>query len=102
MAPYQKAENGYGDAGKSHELVAENILSSHVGDKLAYYTHGGQDHDVDRRVRVEPEEVLKQNRIASERRVEYAYLHRPLKRQHQDGHGDDGRSQYHYQARRVM
>ena len=36
------------------------------------HAHRRQHHDVDRRVRVEPEQVLEQQRIAAERRVEDA------------------------------
>ena len=35
---------------------------------LADHAHRRQDHDVDRRVRVEPEEVLEEHRIAAQRR----------------------------------
>ena len=36
----------------------------------------GHDHDVDGRVRVEPEEVLEQHRIAAELRIEDADVER--------------------------
>ncbi len=39
-----------------------------------------QDHDVDGRVRVEPEEVLEQDRVAAERRVEDADVEGALER----------------------
>ena len=40
------------------------------GDDLRDDAHRGQDHDVDGRVRIEPEEVLEQHRVSAHRRVE--------------------------------
>ena len=42
--------------------VAEDPLAREAGHELADHAHGGQDHDVDRGVRVEPEEVLEEDR----------------------------------------
>jgi hypothetical protein len=47
-------------------------------DQLADDAHGGQDHDVDRRVRVEPEEVLVEHRVAAEGRGRRCRCRRPL------------------------
>ena len=41
---------------------------------LADHAHRRQDHDVDGRVRVEPEQVLEQHRIAAQRGIEDAEL----------------------------
>ena len=38
----------------------------------ADHAHGGQNHDVNGRVRIEPEQVLEQNGIAAKARVEDA------------------------------
>ena len=45
----------------------------------------GDDHDVDRRVAVKPEEVLEQNRITAERRVEDADVQDALRNQQKQG-----------------
>ena len=56
-----------------HEAVAEHPPPREAGDDLADHAHRRQDHDVDGRMRVEPEQMLEQQRIAAERRIE----HRP-------------------------
>ena len=55
-----------------------------------------QDHDVDGRVRVEPEQVLEEHRVAAERRVEDAEVRdarSSASMQHRDG--DDRRAEDH-------
>ena len=44
------------------------------------HAHRRQDHDVDGRVRVEPEQVLEQHRVAAERRVEDAEVEQRARR----------------------
>ena len=72
VRPDQEAEDGDGQARERDERVAEDVLAREAGDDLADRAHRRQDHDVDRRVRVEPEQVLEQHRVAAERRVEDA------------------------------
>ena len=76
MAPDEEAEDRDREARKRDEAVAENLLARHRGDELADDAHARQDHDVDRRVRVEPEEVLEEHRVAAERRIEDAEVQR--------------------------
>ena len=80
------------------ELVAEDALAGEAGDDLADHAHARQDHDVDRRVRVEPEEVLEEDRIAAERRVENADVEGTLERHQQDRHRDHRRAEDHDEA----
>ena len=47
--------------------VAEDLLAAEGRDQLADDAHRRQDHDVDGRVRVEPEQVLEEHRVAAER-----------------------------------
>ena len=54
------------------EFVAEHVLRAKSRDDLADHAHARQDHDVDGGMRVEPEQVLEQQRIAAQRRIEYA------------------------------
>ena len=61
-----------------HELVAEHRPPREAGDDLADHPHRRQDHDVNRRVRVEPEEVLEQDRVAAELGVEDPDVEEPL------------------------
>ncbi len=62
------------------ERVAEDVLARERLDDLADHAHRRQDHDVDRRVRVEPEQVLEEHRVAAERRIEDADVQHALGR----------------------
>ena len=66
MAPDQKPENGNGHAGGADPGVAENPFTRKTGDQFTDHPHSRQNHDVNRRMRIKPEEMLKQNRIAAE------------------------------------
>ena len=57
---------------KATKRVAEDALAGEAGDDFADHAHAGQDHDVDGRVGVEPEQVLEQQRIAAEAGIEDA------------------------------
>ena len=48
-----------------HRLVAEQRLAAEGRDDVGDHAHGRQDHDVHGRVRVEPEQVLPQQRLAA-------------------------------------
>ncbi len=69
---------------------------------LADDPHRREDHDVDRRMGVEPEQMLEEHRIAAEGRVEDAEVQHPLGRHQQHGDGDDRRPQDHDETRRVV
>ena len=70
VRPDEKAENGDGDARQGNEFIAEYLLAGEDGNDLADDAHARQDHDVDGGMRIEPEEMLKKQRIAAQRRVE--------------------------------
>src|ERR1051326_6626722 len=74
MPPDEKADHCDGDARERDERVAEDALARESRDELALDAHRGQDHDVDRRVRVKPEEMLEEHRIAAARRIEDAEI----------------------------
>ena len=84
VAPDEEAEHRDAEAGERHERVAEHLLAAEGGDQLADDAHRRQNHDVDRRVRIEPEQVLEQHRIAADRRIEDAEVEQPLGRDQQD------------------
>ena len=75
VRPDEEAQAGDAEARKGHELVAVELLAGEAGDHFAHHAHARQDHDVHGRVRVEPEEVLEQERVAAQRRIEDADLH---------------------------
>ena len=68
----RKLMSGDGEAGEGDGSVAEDVLVRKVGISSVMIAHAGQDHDVDRRVRVEPEEVLVQHRVAAHSGIENA------------------------------
>ena len=71
MAPDEEPKDGDGHAGGGDEAVAEDALARKGRDHLADHAHCRQHHDVHCRVRIKPE-VLEQNRIAAQCRVEDA------------------------------
>ena len=56
--------------------------------------HARQDHDVHGRVRVEPEEVLEEHRVAAERRIEDADVEHALHDQQQQRDAEHRRRQH--------
>ena len=81
MSPNDEAESRDGNRAVGDHLVAEDVLAAEGRDELTDHAHGRQDHDVDRRVRVEPEEVLVEHGIAAQSRVEDADAERALRDQ---------------------
>src|ERR1700733_11585267 len=69
VGPDQEAEDGDGDGRKSDEAVTEDALAREAGDDLSYDAHRWQNHDVDRGMRVKPEQMLEENRIAAKFRM---------------------------------
>ena len=65
VRPDEESEDGDGDRGEGDGGVAEDALAAEGGDDLGDDAHAGQNHDVDGGVRVEPEEVLEEKRIAA-------------------------------------
>ena len=86
--PHEEAEHGDRDARERDEAVAEDLLARERRDELADDPHRRQNHDVDGRVRVEPEEVLEQHGIAAQLRVEDADVEEALGGEQQHGDGD--------------
>jgi len=70
MAPDEEPEHCDREAGEGDERVAEHRLAAAGGDELADHSHRRENHDVDGGMRVEPEHVLEQHRIAAQSRIE--------------------------------
>ena len=102
VTPDQKTEHGNGQARKSDEGITEDIFAREVCDQLTDHAHAGQDHDVDRRMGVEPEEMLKQDRIAPSSGIKNADMRQPFEGQQQNRDRDYRRAQNHDQAGGVM
>ena len=101
MAPDEEAEHRDGDTRVGHKPVAKDALTRKAGDDLADDPHAGQDHDIHRRVRVEPEEMLEQDRIATQRGVENTDAEHALERHEKQRNRKHRRGQHQDQARRV-
>ncbi len=102
VAPHQETQDRDSHARIGDEAIAEDRPPRETGNDLGDDPHAGKDHDVDRRVRIEPEQVLEQDRVAPQGRVEDADAKKPF-----DGHEGNGdrqhrRAQHHDQAGRVM
>jgi len=93
VAPDQVADEGDGQAGEGDGLVAEDLLLGEGGEDLRDDAHGRQDHDVDGRMRVDPEQVLVQERVAALGRIEQADAEQPLQEDQQHRDPQDGRGQ---------
>ena len=93
MRPDQKSEDSDGDRREGHEAVAENTLAREAGDDFAHDAHRGQNHDVDGGMRVEPEQVLKQHRVAAQLGIKDSQMQGPLRGDQHDRDGNDRRSQ---------
>ena len=102
MAPHQEAEDRDGDARDRDERVAEDAFAREAGDHFADHAHAGQNHDVDRRMRVEPEHVLEQNRIAADGGIENADVEAALQADQHERDGDHRRAQHLNQAGGVV
>src|ERR1700686_4515855 len=95
VAPYQEADHRDRKAGKYDELVSEDSMVRVCGDQLADHTHTRQNHDVDRRMRIEPEQVLEENRIAAQRGIEYTYSPDAFHCHQCESDCDNWRTQHH-------
>ena len=71
------------DAGPDDEFVAEQLLASEYRNDLRHDAEARQDHDVDRGMRVEPEQVLEQQRVAAQSGIEHADMEQRLEHQQQ-------------------
>src|SRR3990172_3093320 len=84
MSPYYNANRGDGDTRPRHGLVSEDCLPAERGDKLAHDTHSRQHHDVNCGMRIKPEKMLEQHRVAAVGGIEYPKTE-AVQNQEQDG-----------------
>src|SRR3972149_686434 len=94
MSPHQKAGKGDAQTGESDKFVAENMPMREGGDEFADNGHAGQNHDIYGRVRVEPEEMLEQNRVAAHGRVKNSDTGKSFDYQERQSNTEYGSSQY--------
>jgi len=72
VRPDEEAENGDGYARQGDELEAEDAFAREAGDEFTDDAHRRQDHDVHGRMGIEPEQVLEEQRVAAQLRIENA------------------------------
>src|SRR5579863_341409 len=101
VSPDQETDYGDGHTGERHKAVAENALAGKAGDELADYAHARKNHDVHGGMRIEPEQVLEENRVAADRGVKDANVEQPLEAEKEEGDGDNRRSEDEDDARCV-
>ena len=87
MAPDQEAKHRDRHAGERDESIAEDRFAREGADQFADHPHSRKHHDVHRGMRVEPEQVLEEDRVAAARRIENAELEHAFHEQQHNGHG---------------
>src|SRR5215475_13002438 len=70
MRPDEEPEDRDRDRRERNEHVPEDPLAREAGDDFGNDTHRRQNNDVDGGMRVEPEQVLEQQRVAAQFRIE--------------------------------
>ena len=101
VPPDQGTRAGDGEAGKGDHLVAEDRFAGKDRDDLGDHPHPRQDHDVDRRVGVDPEQMLVHERIAAAGGVEQPGAEDPFGDDQHQGDAEDRRGQDLHPGSRV-
>ena len=102
VSPHEKARaRAIATLANATKRVAEHRLAAEGGHELADDPHRRQHHDVDGRVRVEPEQVLEEHRIAAERRIEEPEVEQPLGGDEQHRDREHRRAEHEDHARGV-
>ncbi len=101
VSPHHKPQQGDGKAGKGDEFVAEDAAAAEAGHYLADHPHAWQNHDVDRRMAVEPEEMLEEQGIASGIGIENGDAAQSFQRDQEQSDRQDRCRQHHDEAGRI-
>src|ERR1051325_8604242 len=102
MSPDQEADYGDSETGCRDKSVAEQPLARERGHEFRCYAHGRQDHDVNGRMRIKPEQMLEQQRVATRRRIEDRQMEDPFNRDQNKRDSDDWRAKNHNQSSGVV
>src|SRR5579862_7203436 len=89
MAPHQEPDDRDAETGTGDEGITENTLAREAGHQFANHAHARKNHDVNGGVRIEPEHVLEQDRIAADSGVENADMEGSLQAHQRESNGDD-------------
>ena len=93
VAPHDEADDGNRQARKRDEAVSENLLARKGGNQFADHAHARQNHDVHGGMGIEPEQMLEQQRIAADCRIEDADVEDALEAQQEQRDRDHRRAQ---------
>src|SRR6202162_6298304 len=89
MTPNQDSDHGNANAGSRDERITEYGFAREAGDQLAHHAHAGQNHDVHGGMRIEPENVLEQDGIAADGRIENADVEGAFQGHQSERNGDN-------------
>src|SRR5271170_3773631 len=95
VRPNEEAEESNRNRGERNRRVTKDAFAAECADHLRDNTHPRKNHDVNGRVRVEPEEMLKQQRISALRRIEDADAYRALESHEDQSDGQDWSAKDH-------
>ena len=93
VRPDEEPDHRDGDTRAGDEGVSEDGFAREGRNDFADHTHGRKNHDVHGRVRIKPEQVLEQDGIAAQRRIEEAQVKHALQAGEQQRDGDYRRAQ---------
>src|ERR1700691_3736811 len=102
MRPDQESKDGDGHARHGDKLVAEHAFAREAGHQFADHSHRGQDHDVNGRMRVKPEQVLEQNRVPAKSGIEDAKMQETFGNHEHHGDGNHRSAKDHDHAGRIV
>src|SRR6266849_6391279 len=102
VRPNEEADDGNSDARAGDEGITEYRLARKGRYDLADHAHGRQNHDVNGRMRIKPEEVLEENRIATQGGIEESEVEHALQAGEQQGDGNHGSAENEDDARGVL
>ena len=101
-AQTKKPKTRDGDRGERDGGISEDALAAEGGDDLGDHAHARQNHDVDGGVRVEPEEMLEEERIAALGGIEDADADDALESDQDEGDGQNRGAEHHEDAGGVV
>src|SRR5258708_39221345 len=91
VPPDEKPKDGNGYTRTGDEFISEYRFASEGGDQFTDNAHGGQNHDVNDWVRIKPEEMMEENRIATQGRIEETEMEDAFKSNERKGEDGNGR-----------
>ena len=101
VSPDREADDRDREDRVDHRGIAEYAPAREAGHDFCHDAHRRQDHDVDGGVRIEPEEMLEKQWVASAKAVEDRQAEQSVRRDEKERHREHWRRQDHHQAGRI-